>query len=57
MGRVSVPLWLVVLSHQLSVVGLVGCYPANYLMERRLVLKRIAALHENGICPLMAMGY
>ena len=33
-GRVSVPLWLIVLSHQLSVLGLVGRYPTNYLIER-----------------------
>ena len=36
-GRVSVPLWPVVLSHRLPVVGLVGHYPANYLMGRKPV--------------------
>ncbi len=35
--RVSVPLWLIVLSDQLPVFGLVGSYPANYLMGRRLI--------------------
>ena len=28
-GRVSVPIWLVILSDQLPVVALVGHYPAN----------------------------
>ena len=29
LGRVSVPMWLIVLSDQLPVVALVGHYPAN----------------------------
>ena len=29
LGRVSVPMWLVVLSDQLLIVALVGLYPAN----------------------------
>ena len=29
MGRVSVPLWLIILSNQLLIVALVGIYPAN----------------------------
>ncbi len=29
LGRVSVPVWLVVLSDQLWIVALVGLYPAN----------------------------
>ncbi len=29
LGRVSVPVWLVILSDQLPVKALVGCYPAN----------------------------
>ena len=33
-GRVSVPLWLVVLSHQLPVLGLVNRYFTNYLIGR-----------------------
>ncbi len=32
LGRVSVPVWLVVLSDQLQIVGLVGLYPTNYLI-------------------------
>ncbi len=32
LDRVSVPVWLVVLSDQLQIVGLVGHYPTNYLI-------------------------
>ena len=35
-GRVSVPVWLIFLSEQLSIVALVGLYPTNKLIERRL---------------------
>ena len=34
LGRVSVPVWLVVLSDQLPVVALVGRYPTNKLIGR-----------------------
>ena len=44
LGRVSVPVWLVVLSDQLPIVGLVGHYPTNYLIGRRLLQRRLAAL-------------
>src|SRR5437764_3773316 len=40
LGRVSVPVWLVVLSDQLAVVALVGRYPANKLIARELLPKR-----------------
>ena len=39
LDRVSVPVWLIVLSDQLPVVALVGHYPANKLMGRGLILK------------------
>ena len=39
LDRVSVPVWLITLSDQLPVVGLVGRYPTNYLMGRGLILK------------------
>ncbi len=39
LGRVPVPVWLVILSDQLSIVALVGRYPANKLMERGLISK------------------
>ncbi len=40
LGRVSVPVWLVVLSDQLPIVALVGHYPANKLMGRGLISGR-----------------
>ena len=39
LDRVSVPVWLIILSDQLPVLGLVGHYPANCLMGRGLILK------------------
>ena len=44
LGRVSVPVWLIILSDQLTIVALVGHYPANKLIVRRLLSRRIAAL-------------
>ena len=40
LDRVSVPVWLIILSDQLPVLALVGRYPTNKLMGRRLVLQR-----------------
>ena len=37
LDRVSVPVWLIILSDQLPVVALVGFYPANKLMGRGLI--------------------
>ncbi len=37
LGRVSVPVWLVVLSDQLWIVALVGHYPTNKLIQRKLI--------------------
>ena len=34
LGRVSVPVWLIVLSDQLPIGALVGLYPTNKLMGR-----------------------
>jgi hypothetical protein len=42
LGRVSVPVWLIILSDQLSIVALVGLYPTNKLIEHRLILSREA---------------
>ena len=44
LGRVSVPMWLVVLSDQLPVIGLVGLDPTNYLIGRKPLPKRPKAL-------------
>ncbi len=40
LGRISVPVWLIVLSDQLPIVALVGHYPANKLMGRDLIPDR-----------------
>ena len=40
LDRVAVPVWLIVLSDQLPVFGLVSHYLTNYLMGRRLHFKR-----------------
>ena len=42
LGRVSVPVWLVVLSDQLQIVGLVSFYPTNYLICHRPLQTRKA---------------
>ncbi len=36
----SVPVWLIVLSDQLPIIALVGHYPANELIGRRLIQRR-----------------
>ena len=48
LGRISVPVWLVVLTDQLPVIGLVGRYPANYLMGRGPLVLRITAFLAKG---------
>ena len=40
LGRVSVPVWLIILSDQLTIFGLVSHYLTNYLMVRGLILRR-----------------
>ena len=40
LDRVSVPVWLIILSDQLPVLALVSFYLTNKLMGRRLVLQR-----------------
>ena len=40
LGRVSVPVWLIILSDQLWIVDLVGHYPTNYLIQRGPIQRR-----------------
>ena len=40
LGRVSVPMWPVILSDRLLIVALVGFYPANWLIRRGSILWR-----------------
>ena len=44
LARISVPVWLIFLSEQLPVIGLVGHYLTNYLMGRGPLSKRLTAL-------------
>ena len=40
LGRVSVPVWLIILSDQLPIEGLVSRYLTNYLIGRGPLLRR-----------------
>ena len=40
LGRVSVPVWLIIRKDQLSIIGLVSLYLTNYLILRRLIKQR-----------------
>ena len=40
LGRVSVPVWLIILSDQLLIVALVGRYPTNKLIRRGPILRQ-----------------
>jgi hypothetical protein len=44
-----------VLSHPLSVIALVGRYPANKLIDHRPLSKRLATLDENDLRPLISI--
>ena len=43
LGRVSVPVWLIILSDQLPIVALVSRYLTNKLIGRRLIRQRQAS--------------
>src|SRR5256885_2519005 len=52
LGRVSVPMWLAILSDQLPVVALVGRYPANKLIGRETLHRcNLAAAFFAQGCP------
>ncbi len=40
LGRISVPVWLTILSDQLPIVAMVGRYPTTKLMGRGTIPKR-----------------
>ncbi len=40
LAHISVPVWLIILSDQLTIVALVDRYPTNKLMVRELIFKR-----------------
>ena len=56
LGRISVPVWLDILSDQLPVIGLVGRYPTNYLIGRKPLPQRLAALTPR-LYPRRIMRY
>ena len=59
LGRVSVPVWLVVLSDQLPIAALVGHYPTNKLIGRRPLPRRLAALSlsSHAVLAPVSQGY
>ncbi len=54
LGRVSVPVLLIILSDQLPIVALVGRYPTNKLIGRGLILQREP---EGPLSPIGRMRY
>ena len=56
LDRVSVPVWLIILSDQLWIVGLVGHYPTNNLIQRRLLPKRINPLIRRPYAALATLS-
>ncbi len=52
LGRISVPMWPYTLSGRLPIEVLVGHYPANKLMGRKLISKRFAPLVKK-ICTFL----
>jgi hypothetical protein len=44
LGRVSVPVWLIVLSDQLLIIALGGHYPPNKLIRRKPIPRRLESL-------------
>ena len=55
LGRVSVPVWLVILSDQLEIVGLVGLYLTNYLIPLGLISWHVALRSHTFISRLYAV--
>jgi hypothetical protein len=56
LDRVSVPVWLVVLSDQLPVVALVSRYLTNKLIGRGPIPERLAALITRKCLPVITCG-
>jgi len=51
LGRVSVPVWLIIQKDQLSIVGLVSLYLTNYLILRGLIKQHFLAFLYLGFGP------
>ena len=43
LGRISVPVWLIILSKQLLIIALVSLYPTNKLISRKILLRRVSS--------------
>ena len=56
LDRVSVPVWLVVLSDQLLIVALVGFYPTNKLIRYRPLHEHEACKHVPHFHPQIVCG-
>ena len=56
LGRVSVPVWLIVLSNQLLIVALVSHYLTNKLISRKLLFRRINSFHSKAYGVLAAVS-
>ncbi len=54
LGRVSVPVWLIILSDQLPIAALVSHYLTNELIGRGLILRREP---EGPLSPIGRMRY
>ncbi len=54
LGRVSVPVWLIILSDQLPIVALVGLYPTNQLIGRGLSFEQVP---KSTLSPVGRMRY
>ena len=63
LGRVSVPVWLIILSDQLPIVALVGHYPTNKLIGHRPLPEREALrsptflLRAYAVLAQLSLGY
>ena len=55
LGRVSVPVWLVILSDQLEIVGLVSLYLTNYLIPLGLTSWHAALRSRTFVSRLYAV--
>ena len=59
LGRVSVPVWLIVLSNQLLIVALVSHYLTNKLIRRELILRQSKPFHLSvyGVLAAVSSSY
>ena len=56
LDRVSVPVWLIILSNQLLIIALVGLYPTNKLIRRKLIRRRPMVFHLSAYRALTSIS-